>query len=349
MLLVYLVAGATLCASFTCSLLEAALYSMSTAKVELLRKAGGAGARLAKLKDDIEEPIAAILTVNTIAHTVGSAWCGAMVGNIYGSRAVGIFAAVFTVLVLAVTEIVPKSLGVRYANALGTWIVWPTQLMIWSVWPVVYISKKAMGFLMGSTADKGPTEDELLVLSSLALKSGGVRHEEHRWVANALRLDKMTAGDLRTPRTVVETLPADTPLAELVKSPSRIAHSRIPITEGEDRDRVIGIVHRRDIFDSALAHPDSKLVVRDLMRPIRFVPESTPAHELLESFLNERRHMHGVIDEYGGFEGVVTLEDVLEGLLGKEIVDEHDSVADMQELALRRSRERSQDRTDAEA
>jgi len=342
--LVITVAAATLFASFTCSLLEAALYSMSAAQVELRRKQGRAGKHLARMRENVEEPIAAILTVNTIAHTVGAAWCGAMVGDEYGSSAVGVFAAVFTVLVLALTEIVPKSLGVRYANAMGTLIVWPTQLMIWSVWPVVWVSKWAMGLLMGRAGDEGPTEDELLAVSTLALKGGGVRKEEHRWVANALRLDKRTAGDLRTPRTVVETLPADLPVATLVREPQRLAHSRVPITEGEDRDEVIGLVYRRELFDAALSQPDAGLVVRDLVRRLTFVPESMPAHELLDKFLAERVHMLALTDEYGGFEGVVSLEDVLECLLGAEIVDEHDEFTDMQALALQRSQERVADR-----
>lgn len=339
MTLVFAVAGFTLLASFLCSLFEAALYSISPAKLEVLRTEGGrGGARLARLREDVEEPIAAILTVNTIAHTVGSAWCGAMVGEIYPQRGVGVFAAVFTFLVLALTEIVPKSLGVRYASALGSSVAWPIQLMIWSVWPIVWVSKKAMGLLTGSAAAPGPSEEEVLVFSKIAARGGAMRRQEHRWVENALRLDQKTAGDLRTPRTVVETLPADERVSELIEHAERWVHSRVPVTEGDDSDKIIGLVHRREVFDAALVTPDADLVLRDLLRPIRFVPETLPAHELLKVFLDDRTHMVAVADEYGGFEGVVTLEDVLECLLGEEIVDEHDQFADMKEQALKRSR-----------
>lgn len=338
---ILVVAGLTLFASFCCSLLEAALYATTPARIELLRVRGRRGAeRLAHLRADIEEPIAAILTVNTIAHTIGSAWCGAMVGELYGSRMVGVFAAVFTFLVLAVTEIVPKSLGVRYATPLASWIAWPIQLMIWGVWPVVWVAKHAMQLFTGPAATLGPSEDEVVVLSHLAARGGNVRGEEHRWVRNALRLDQVTAGELRTPRTVVEVLPADARVAEIVTNAPYWVHSRVPLTEGQDRDRVAGLVHRRDVFDAALADPDADLILRDLLRPIRFVPETMPAHELLNLFLDERVHMVAVTDEYGGFEGVVTLEDVLECLLGAEIVDEHDEVADLRALALERSRAR---------
>lgn len=338
---ILLVAGLTLSASFLCSLLEAALYTITPSRIEVLRAGGSkSAARLARMRDKVEEPIAAILTVNTIAHTAGAALCGSMVGALYGNSAVGVFVALFTLLVLALTEIVPKSLGVRYATRLGPLIVWPIQLMIWSVWPVVLVCKAVMHRLTGSGHDGAPSEEEVVVFADLAARGGLVRREERRWVENALRLDQLTAGDLRTPRTVVESLPADTRIAELASHPERFVHSRIPVTEGEDVDQVIGLVHRREVFDAALALPDRELALRDLLHTIRFVPESMPAHRLLRFFLAKRMHMAAVVDEYGGFEGVVTLEDVLERLLGSEIVDEHDEVADLQALALRRSEER---------
>jgi len=334
---ILLVAGLTLLASFLCSLFEAALYAIPPSRIELLvqRKVRGAR-RLARLREDVEAPIAAILTVNTIAHTVGAAWCGAMVGQEFGSAAVGTFAAVFTVLVLAVTEIVPKSMGVRYAETIGPLIVMPLQLMIWSVWPIVWVARAAMRQLGGEKGQAGPSEDEVLVVSRLAATGGEMRDEEHRWVENALRLDQKTAGDLRTPRTVVETLPGETPIRELIEHLDRWVHSRVPITEGEDPDQVIGLVHRREVLDAAIQRPDDSLRLTDLLHPIQFVPETMPANELLDHFIRERTHMAAVSDEYGGFEGVVTLEDVLECLLGAEIVDEHDEFEDMQAVARRR-------------
>lgn len=336
---ILIVGTLTLLASFLCSLFEAALYAISPARIELLREKGVRGAeRLANLREDVEEPITAILTVNTIAHTVGAAWCGAMVGKEFGSAAVGIFAAAFTVLVLTVTEIVPKTLGVRYATALGPMIAFPLQIMIWSVWPIVWLVRVIMKRFSG-TAD-GPTEDEIEIVSRMAARSGSVRAEEHRWVRNALHLDRTTAGDLRTPRTVVETLDADTPVRELLEDVSGWVHSRVPVVENADPDRVLGVVYRREALDAALRRPEEELIVRDLLRPIRFVPETTRADKLLTLFLEDRAHMFAVVDEYGGMEGVVTLEDVLECLLGAEIVDEHDQVEDMQRLALERSRKR---------
>lgn len=334
---ILIVAGATLLASFLCSLFEAALYSITPSRIELLRERGVRGARrLARLREGVEEPIAAILTVNTVAHTVGAAWCGALVGERFGSTAVGIFAAVFTVLVLAVTEIVPKSLGVRYATQLAPLIVVPLRLMIWSTWPVVWAVKRLMSGLKGDAGAEGPSEDEVAVLARMAARHGEVSPDEHRWVENVLALDNLTAGELRTPRTVVETLYADTPVSELVEHVDRWVHSRVPVIEGEDPDRVIGLVHRREVLDAALTRPDESLALRDLLRPIQFVPEAMPADQLLRLFIAERTHMVAVVDEFGGFDGVVTLEDVLESILGAEIVDEHDVVENMRVLARER-------------
>ncbi|MDF1800088.1 MAG: hemolysin family protein [Planctomycetota bacterium] len=338
---ILVVASLTLFASFLCSLFEAALYTITPARIDVLRAEGAGSAKLlGRLRKNVEEPIAAILTVNTIAHTVGSAWCGAMVGELYGSKAVGVFAAIFTFLVLALTEIIPKSIGVRYAAALGPFMAWPLQVMIWAVYPVVWLAKKAMHALTGPATVDHPSEAEVITTADRAARGGLMRPEEQRWVENALRLDEVTAGDLRTPRTVVETLPEDTPVSSMRQLAATWQHSRVPITKGEDSDQILGLVHRREVSDAALLGSDGDLVLGDLLRPILYVPEAMPAHELLETFLVERAHMAAVTDEYGGFEGVVTLEDVLECLLGKEIVDEYDSAEDMQVLALERRAER---------
>ncbi|GJM22397.1 MAG: hypothetical protein DHS20C15_23120 [Planctomycetota bacterium] len=328
-------------ASFLCSLFEAALYSITPSQLGVLRASGRPGAeRLAHLRADVESPIAAILTVNTVAHTVGAAWCGALVSELYGSEALGVFAALFTVAVLLVTEIVPKSLGVRYATTLAPKIVWPLQLMIWSTWPVVWLARHAMRWLSGGDAG-GPSEDEIVVLSKLAAQGGAVRREEHRWVTNALALDQLSAAELRTPRTVVEVFDAETTVSEAVAMGAAWVHSRVPLVEHGDPDKLLGLVLRRDVFEAALRSTDAELRLVDLARPLPVVPGSKRGHELLRQFIEERTHLLAVVDEYGGFEGVVTLEDVLERLLGKQIVDEHDEVHDMQTLALERARRRA--------
>lgn len=331
--LILVVALATLAASFVCSLFEAALYAVTPAQIELAKQRGTKGARrLEKLRSDVEEPIAAILTINTIAHTIGAAWCGAMVAREYGDGAVAVFATVFTVAVLVLTEIIPKSLGVRLAASFGPSLAWPLQLLTWFAWPIARPTRAAMRWLTGGKGPVGPSEDEVLVFSQLARRHGQVRREEHEWVRNALTLDQVRVREIMTPRRVVEMLPESMPLQDAIARTDRWVHSRVPLHAADDTDQVIGVVYRREVFDAAVSGREIATLA-ELKKPLENVPETMAAHELLRLFLRRRRHLVGVVDEYGAFEGIVTLEDVLEAMLGEEIVDEHDEIVDLQEHA----------------
>ena len=343
---ILVVAAVTLGISFLCSLLEAALYSVTPAQLEVLKKQRVFGARrFARFREDVEEPIAAILTVNTLSHTVGSSVLGFMVGEHYGGdesvkqTAIAVFGAVFSFLVLSVTEIVPKSVGVRYAGYLVPYLVWPLQILIIASWPIARPSKWVMTRLTGSGTIHGPTEDEIIALSRMAHRGGSVTVREMRWVENALGLDKVSAHDLMTPRTVVRSVSAAWTVAEFIQAATEWRHSRFPVFEGDDPDRLIGMVLLRDAYD-ALSRGTGDALVGDLVHPLDMVPEGMKGPELIEKFIRGKRHMVAVIDEYGGFEGIVTLEDVLECLIGDEIVDEHDEHVDMQELARRLARRR---------
>jgi CBS domain containing-hemolysin-like protein len=339
MTLIIVVSSLTLFGSFLCSLFEAALYAITPSQLALLLEQKRSGAqKLAALRADVEEPIAAILTINTITHTVGASVCGALVADHFGGNtAVGIFAAIFTVAVLVLTEIIPKSYGVRHAVRLAPLIVWPLQVMIWSVWPIVKTSGWLMRLLMGGKGHAGPTEDEVVVMSKLAAEGGALRPEERRWVERALRLDQVSAKDLLTPRPVVERVEADTTVGELREVAPDWTHSRLPVIENQDVDSVVGVVMRREVMNALVRGEDAK-TIRELMFEPRFVTEQERANQLLDHFIAERRHLVVVRSEFGGFSGIVTLEDVIEEMLGSEIVDEVDEVADPQAYARRRAR-----------
>lgn len=328
------VAGTTLLGSFLCSLLEGALLSISTAKLETMRSQGVRGIdRLAKLRANVEEPIAAILTLDTLVHIVGPTVCGALVAVNYGGFWVGVFAAVFTLVILLATEVFPRSLGVRHANVLARFIGWPIQLMIWAMWPLVRLCRRLMDRVQqGAVAERAPTEYEIIASSRMAAQRGELRPQEVRWLENALRLDQVKAEDLMTPRTVVYRLPADLPLSAVQHRSQHWVHSRLPVTEDRNPDNLLGMVYRREVFDAIVFEKPVK-TLRDLIHTIDFVPASMRGHQLLDKFITEKKHMAAVVDEYGAFLGVVTLEDVLECMLGSEIVDEHDRHADMQQLA----------------
>ncbi|MCP4093023.1 MAG: HlyC/CorC family transporter [Planctomycetes bacterium] len=331
--LILAVATFTLAASFICSLFEAALYAVTPSQVELLKQRGGRGARrLEALRNDIEEPIASILTVNTIAHTVGASWCGAMVAQQYGEQSVVWFATIFTIAVLGLTEIIPKSLGVRHAATLAPRIAIPLQLMTWISWPIARPARAAMRRFSGTHKNVGPSEDEVLVFARLACRHGQMRGEESVWIENALTLDRVRVHELMTPRRVVEKLSADMTVADAIARTDRWIHSRVPVFDPQDPEEILGVVYRREVFDAGIDNK-GEIKIGDLSRTLESVPESMKAHTLLQMFLQRRRHLVAVIDEYGSFQGIVTLEDVLESMLGAEIVDEHDEVADLQEHA----------------
>ncbi|HEX9761452.1 MAG TPA: hemolysin family protein [Candidatus Acidoferrales bacterium] len=334
---ILIIVAVSLVGSFLCSLFEASLYAITPTRVEVLRRRGLLGAKkLAALRTRIDEPIAAILTVNTITHTMGATWAGALVGEIYGNVWVTWFAVGFTIAILFVTEIIPKTLGVSYAGKLAPLSAWPIQLMIWTVWPLAWLSVKLTERLTRRAKHAGPGEEEILVMADLALQAGKLLPEEPVWVRNALRLDKVTARDLMTPRPVVESLRADVTLGELLPRAAQLVHSRLPVTEGDELDQVIGVVHRREIFDR-LAAGDRDTKIRDLMRPVGFYPENVAANQLLRDLMAKRQHLAMVVSEHGHILGLITLEDILESLLGSEIVDEYDREVDMQDAARRRA------------
>jgi CBS domain containing-hemolysin-like protein len=191
----------------------------------------------------------------------------------------------------------------------------------------------------GGSKPAPPTEDEIMSMSRLAAEEGELRPQELRWVLNALELDKVKASEMMTPRTVVYSLPADLPLGDVKARSEHWVHSRLPLVADRNPDNVLGMVYRREVFDS-LVKGQGQGTLRDLMHEIDFVPRTMRGHQLLDKFIKERKHMVAVVNEYGGFEGVVTLEDVLECLLGSEILDETDKHGDLQQLARQRARER---------
>ncbi len=329
--------------SFVCSLCEAALYSVSDVRVAAMIHEGRPGSRLlASLRAKIDRAIAAILTVNTVTHTAGAAVGGAIIGERYGNAILGVFTAAFTIVLLMATEIIPKSIGVAKADYLAPKVAWIIQAMIVLVYPVVLLCEWLARRFVKERDVIAPTEHELLTMTRLALRHGELEPDKAKLVVSALKLDQVPVREIMTPRTVVFALPDKLPLTMIEQHSAHWTHSRLPLVKDSNPNEVVGIVHRRDVFD-VLVRDEGNLAgktLNDLKRPVRFIRDDVPADEALQKFLSGRQHMFIVLDEYGSFVGIVTLEDVLEQLLGKEIVGEHDPVADMQELARRKDEAR---------
>jgi CBS domain containing-hemolysin-like protein len=328
--------------SFFCSITEAAFYSFPMSGVERLRKEGKkSGEILHALRLDVEKPITAILTLNTAAATAGAAVSGAAAVQVFGETSLALFTAAFTLLILLLGEIVPKTAGVAYARQLAPALAKPLMVMVWLCLPVIWLFGRLMRAIRSRKTGPEADEDDIRALVTLTRQQGVLKPYEESAIRNILALDNKRTGEIMTPRTVVFSLSASMTVGEAMAACKTWPHTRVPVYEGEDAEDVVGVVHRRQIFEAA-ANDRELATLGALMKPVRFVSENVTLDKLLRNLLESRMHLFVVLDEYGGMAGVVTLEDVLEELLGTEIVDETDEVVDMRELARRRRSELAQ-------
>jgi len=330
--LIITVSGVVL-VSALCSMAEAALYSVPWTYIEKLRSSGSrTGQALFDLRSDVNRPIAAVLTMNTIANTAGAAMAGALAASVLGENAMGWFAALLTILILAFGEILPKTLGVTHAAGLAAFMARPLMVLVFVFRPFIWLS----GLLTRLVAKPGgqepiATEDDIRALTRLSRRSGKIKAYEEHAIGNILSLDAKHVSDIMTPRTMVFSLPETMTVAEAYALPRIWNYSRIPVY-GDDNEDIVGVVLRRRIVKSFAEDEDSR-PLGELMQPVRFILESQTLDRLLREILESRQHLFVVLDEFGGLAGVVSLEDVLEEMLGQEIVDESDAYTDMRAAA----------------
>lgn len=330
----FIAAGLAVAISAFCSITEAVLYSVPWSHIEHLREEGKATGRLLyKLRADVEKPIAAVLTLNTIANTAGASIAGAAAARVYGSEALGIFAAIFTLAILIFSEILPKTMGVVYCRTLAPMLAKPLQVLVWTFLPVHWLT----GFLARAVRparSRGPqtTEADINAVASLTRRSGVIQPYEEQTIKNILTLDEKTVEEIMTPRTVVFSMSSSLGVEEASRLEDIFHYSRIPVYENGNHEDIVGLIYRRNVLE-ALAHGRGDATIGSMMRPVNFVQETLSLDRLLLRFLESRVHLLVVLDEYGGMAGVVSLEDVMEEILGKEIVDETDEVEDLRALA----------------
>ncbi len=326
--------------SFICSILEAVLLSTTASHVELeISRGKRAAERMRTLSDSdhIDRSIAAILTLNTIAHTVGAAGAGAQAAAVFGSEWIGLIGAVLTILILVVSEIIPKTIGAVHWKPLMPLTAHSIHVLSWTLAPILGALQFLTDILKPKKATPTVTRSELEILARLGHQEGSIDEREMRVVRNLLRLDRVQAKNILTPRTVLFTLPATSTVSETL-SGSTLNYSRIPLIDS-NADAIESFVLRYDILEAATNNRESAPLT-EFARPLRTVPATISVAGLLETFVREQEHILLVIDEYGGTAGIVTLEDAIECLLGAEITDESDLVTDLQELARRRAERR---------
>jgi len=331
-----LAVGLAIFISAVCSLFEAVLYSVPLRQVEAMIQGGKFGGRTFRhLRRNVERPIAAILSLNTIANTAGAAFAGAAATAVFGHQWLGYFSAVFTLAILVFSEIIPKTAGVVYGRSLAGPVAYALKGLVWTMTPVIWLMGRITRLIGRGSRDEAVTSEEIQVMARLSRRTGGIKIFQEQAIERVLTLQEKTAKEVMTPRTVIFSLNQRLKLSDAVKAAGRWEHSRIPVFDQSPED-VVGIVHTKDVL-VALAKDRTDDHLKNLMRPIHFVAETAPLNMVLGEFLERKQHLFAVIDEYGGLAGLISLEDILEEILGREIVDESDEVADKQELARKRS------------
>ncbi len=320
--------------SALCSLLEAALLSTREADLDARASEGDRGAALLSFikRERVDDAISAILTLNTIAHTVGAAMAGAQAAVVFGDAWVGLFSGVLTLLILVFTEIIPKTLGTVHASRLAGFVGRTVWLLVRALTPVLHATRKITRLLVRGGAAAPIAPGEIVALAAAAARRGTVHRDVTRTVSNLLRLDAVRAYDVMTPRTVVWMLPIEASARDLLDDPQHRVFSRLPLYRSSP-DRIEGYALVREVLADAARSGRRDLPLAAYLRRARVVPETARLGELLRRMIDSRDHLAVVVDEFGGTSGIVSMEDIVETLLGREILDELDQTPDLRRAA----------------
>jgi len=317
--------------SFLCSIFESVLLSISPARVEALASDGRrAGQLLRDFKSNIDVPIAAILIANTIAHTIGATVAGASYVEVFSEQSLWLFTAIFTLAVLLFTEIIPKTLGVTFAAQLATPVAHSIRYLTLALNPLVWIASKLSRALRGNREAAITSIEEIRLLTAIGRNEGVVGSRAAGIIDNATRLHQLDAADILLPRSRIVMLSAQQNRDEALEIIRQSGHSRFPFSSTGRADDISGVVLAKELLLAVQDHRD-QIPWQDIVRETLFVPETIQLNVLLQSFRNARKHIAVAVDEYGSTQGIVTLEDVLEELVG-EIIDESDQP--LQEISL---------------
>ncbi|MEZ8144060.1 hemolysin [Enterovibrio norvegicus FF-162] len=331
MILLMMYVALSIGVSFICSVLEAVLLSITPSYLAQMRQQGHpAAARLQVLKDDIDRPLASILTLNTIAHTVGAAASGAQATKVFGDAWLGVFSAVLTLAILLLSEIVPKTIGATYWRQMAPKAATVLRWMVWALTPIVWASEQLTRRLSRGK-EQPKLRDEISAMALLAKENGELEDDESTMLTNLLALRDVPVTKLMTPRPVLFRVDAKMTIEEFLREHHDTPFSR-PLVYVEQRDNIMGFVHRLELF-SAGQHGKGQQPLGSLMRPIPVVHDSTHVPKAFDRLMAQRSQLALIVDEYGDVQGIITLEDIFEHLMGKDIVDEADTTTNMQELA----------------
>jgi len=319
--------------SFLCSLLESVLLSTTHSFIRVLIKENiRKGIILKKLKDNINQPLAAILTLNTIANTVGAVGVGAQALAVYGSGSVAIFSVFLTLAILVLSEIIPKTLGATYWRKLAGPSATIIRILIFITYPFVLLSEK-LSIIFQSKQEKlkNVSREEITAMAEMGEDEGTIEESESTIIENLFKLKQSTIEEILTPRSVIFSVEKNETVMSVMEKHENINFSRIPVYD-QNIDNIVGIVYKDKLLETIGDDLFDKTMI-ELAADVDTVFEKQTIDSVLNKFINNKSHMFIVKDEFGGTTGIVTLEDCIETLLGVEIMDESDTVADMRELA----------------
>ena len=329
--LIFLYLYIALFVSFLCSVLEAVLLSTPASFITMKETEGAKGAKLLKkLKNNIDRPISAILSLNTVAHTVGASGVGAEAVKVFGEEYFGIISFILTLLILVLSEIIPKTIGARYWRTLAVPSASVVQFMIFLTYPLVLLSE-FITKIFSSGKQHSVSREEVSAMAKVGAEEGVLKVEENKMIQNMLKLSNVKVEQIMTPSVVVECADENLTMREFYSDKNFRNYSRIPLFVDDD-DYITGYVLRQTVLEN-LADDKFEKKLSEISRPILSFPESASVSAVWEKMLAKKEHISVVIDEYGCFRGIVTMEDIIETVLGFEIVDENDKVEDMQKLA----------------
>lgn len=317
--------------SFMCSILEAVLLSTPMSFITMKEEQGvKTAARLKEFKSNVDRPVAAILSLNTIAHTIGAAGVGAEAVKIWGQEAFGIISAILTLLILVLSEIIPKTVGASYWRSLAMPTTKIIQWLIYITYPLVLLSEL---ITKAFSPKEQPTisREEVSAMVTVGTEEGVFEAEENKMIQSFIKIVNVTAKEIMTPNLVVEAAQQDATLREFYNNRKEWDYSRIPIYN-DNRDYITGYVLRATVLER-LAEDKFNITLKEIKRPILTFMENEAVSNIWEKMLEKKEHISVITDEYGCMRGLVTMEDVIETMLGVEIIDENDDTADLQVLA----------------
>ena len=317
--------------SALCSMLEATLLSTPLSYITGLEDQGVKGAqRLKRLKQNPDRPISAILCLNTIANTVGASIVGSLVYEVYGDALVGVFSTIFTFCILIFSEIIPKTIGTSYWRSLALPASVIINSMIFISFPLVWILERLQKLISANSNQVSVSREDISAMVSVATEEEVIEKDEKKMIQNLLKLDEVTAHEIMTPSVVVEMVHGSMTIKEFYDSDN--THSRILVYDEDNDEYVVGYVLRQEVLEK-MAEDSFDTPLNDIIRPIMTFGEEDSVADIWEKLLEKKEHISAILDEYGSLRGIVTMEDVIETMLGQEIVDEKDEVVDMQEYA----------------